>query len=110
MKFHITSTITGWGIPRKYILRPPNGMLEPPLMKRLTIIFSVVLSVMILGVFTSFAHSAPLKFDSNVPADLKTQILADFTFIGSIRSDSQATPMHQQIFGAVDGTNYLGWF
>jgi hypothetical protein len=50
-----------------------------------------------------------LAFDSNVPASLKTQMIEDMKFMGSIRSTS-ATPLHQKVFGAVDGASYVDWF
>jgi len=84
-------------------------VLEPLLMKRHTIIFSVVLSVVIFTVFSSFAHAAPLKFDPDVSPDLKKEILADFSFVNSIKSSS-ATPLHQKIFGEVSGATYIAWF
>jgi len=79
-------------------------MLELRLMKRLTIFFSVLTFVL----FTSFAH-AGLEFDSDVQPVLKKQILDDFSFIQSIKA-SNASPMHQKVFGDVDGANYFSWF
>ena len=79
-------------------------MLELRLMKRLTFFFSVV----VFALFTSFAHAA-LKFDANVPADLKAQMLQDISFIQSIHNASAASPMHQKVFGDVDGSNYFNW-
>jgi hypothetical protein len=73
-------------------------------MKRLTIYLSVFTFVLT----TSFAHAA-LKFDADVQPELKQQILDDFAFIQSIKS-STATPMHQKVFGDVDGANYINWF
>ncbi len=73
-------------------------------MKRLTFFFSVLTFL----TFSSFAHAA-LQFDSNVQPALKQQILEDFAFIQSIKS-TQASPMHQKVFGTVDGTNYFNWF
>ncbi len=48
-------------------------------------------------------------FDSDVPADIKDQMLADLDFIKTIQG-SGATPLHQQIFGSVDGKGYYDWF
>jgi hypothetical protein len=52
---------------------------------------------------------AALQFDPNVQPELKNQILDDFAFIKSIRS-LNASPLHRQVFGDVDGTNYFSWF
>ena len=73
-------------------------------MKRLTLIFASVIFVL----FTSFAH-AGLQFDPEVQPALKKQIMDDFAFIQSIKSND-ASPMHQKVFGTVDGTNYFKWF
>ena len=48
-------------------------------------------------------------FDRDVPADIKSQMLADLAFMKSIKG-SGATPLHQQIFGQVDGATYYDWF
>lgn len=74
-------------------------------MKRLTTLFSFLVT---LAVFTTPAHSA-LQFDSDVQPALKKQILDDFDFIKSIRS-TKSSPLHQQVFGAVNGTKYFDWF
>lgn len=64
----------------------------------------------VFAVLTSASlASAAIQFDPEVQADLKKQILEDFNFIQSIQS-MNATPLHQKIFGAVDGTNYFNWF
>ena len=62
-------------------------------------------------VFSLTAHASTpiaIQFDDNVADDLKTQVLTDFTFAQSITSTKQS-PLHQEIFGKVDGTNYLAW-
>ncbi|MCX5789368.1 MAG: hypothetical protein NTX64_12795 [Elusimicrobia bacterium] len=48
-------------------------------------------------------------FDSDVPADIKKQMLADLDFMKTIQGGS-ATALHKKIFGAVDGSGYYGWF
>ncbi len=48
-------------------------------------------------------------FDADVPADVQTQMRADLAFIAGI-SGSGATPLHRQIFGAVDGGAYSAFF
>ncbi len=81
-----------------------GSVLEPFLMKRLTLLFSILT----FAIFSSFAH-ASLQFDPEVQPMLKKQVLEDFAFIQSIKS-TQASPLHQKIFGTVDGTNYFKWF
>ncbi len=76
------------------------------LMKKISSTFAIVL---LFVTQTTFAQSAKsIKFDSNVEASLKTQMLADLNFMGSITS-THATPLHQQVFGKVDGSNYMKW-
>lgn len=48
-------------------------------------------------------------FDSNVPANIKTQTIDDLTMIGTIQS-AEASDLHKQIFGAVDGQTYTQFF
>lgn len=52
---------------------------------------------------------AALKFDTDVPADIKTQALDDLTFMSQLQG-SQQTPLHQQIFGAFGGATYKKFF
>lgn len=46
------------------------------------------------------------RFDSDVPAGLRAQILEDVLFIQSLHADA-ASPLHLSVFGSVDGSNYL---
>jgi len=55
------------------------------------------------------ASTIDLQFDTNVSADLQGQVLTDFQFIQSV-SSSKESPLHQEIFGKIDGANYLNWF
>jgi hypothetical protein len=55
------------------------------------------------------SNTVDLQFDSNVSTKLKTQVLDDFQLIQSAVSIKES-PLHQEIFGKVDGTNYLNWF
>ncbi|MBI5624031.1 MAG: hypothetical protein HY924_09650 [Elusimicrobia bacterium] len=48
-------------------------------------------------------------FDSDVPAQIQAQMRADLAFIKGIRGKA-ATPLHQEIFGAVDGAVYTDFF
>lgn len=52
---------------------------------------------------------AELKFDKNVPADIKQQIIEDLEFMSSIQGAAQ-TPMHAQVFQALDGAKYKAFF
>ncbi len=67
----------------------------------------------VLGVFlfvNSGAKADPsLQFDTDVPDDLKSQVLGDFAFLQTIKSTKQS-PLHQEIFGHVDGASYQAWF
>jgi hypothetical protein len=48
-------------------------------------------------------------FDNDVPEAVKTQITTDLAFIKSFKGDG-ASPLHQQIFGMVDGELYDKFF
>ena len=48
-------------------------------------------------------------FERNVPENIKQQTIADLAFIDSLRSGA-GSPLHQQIFGTVDGPNYTKFF
>ncbi len=61
----------------------------------------------VLDEFEDF--SVPIRFDNNVPAKIKSQMLEDLKFIGSIQG-SKASPLHRKIFGEVDGKNYTQFF
>jgi len=76
----------------------------------------------VIAVVTSMAAALPvtpavadetpvihLQFDSDVDPDLQSQVLNDFQFFSTVASVRQS-PLHQQIFGALDGSNYLNWF
>lgn len=53
------------------------------------------------------AHA--LSYDSDVPADIKTQMTNDLAFMNQLTGSSQ-TPFHKEIFGAVDGPTYQKFF
>jgi hypothetical protein len=57
--------------------------------------------------FLPFTAQA-VSFDSDVPAEIKAQILQDLEFMKSLKGD-KVTPLHQQIFGGMDGS-YYNWF
>ncbi len=54
-------------------------------------------------------NRADLKFDSNVEAPLKQQMLDDLNFISNLQSTT-TTPLHEKIFGKVEGAAYAKWF
>jgi hypothetical protein len=56
----------------------------------------------------STAFGSPV-FDSNVPEEIKNQMLIDMNFIGSVQG-STASGLHQRIFGSVTGQTYLNFF
>jgi hypothetical protein len=71
-----------------------------------------------LGVFTGIvlmiSAAAPVQsfaytFDSDVPADIQAEMLADLGFVNTIQG-SGASALHQQIFGNVDGPTYTQFF
>lgn len=46
--------------------------------------------------------ASALEFDEDVPAAVKDQVLQDLEFMKTLRAD-RVTPLHQQIFGAMNG-------
>ena len=50
-----------------------------------------------------------LNFDSDVPADIKKQMVEDLGFMTTVQGNGQ-TAYHQQIFGTVAGSNYKNFF
>lgn len=50
-----------------------------------------------------------IQFDSNVDPTLKQQVQEDLALVKSI-SGVNASPLHQEIFGNVDGNAYEPWF
>ncbi|TBR20218.1 hypothetical protein EPO15_13425 [bacterium] len=50
-----------------------------------------------------------LPFDKDVPKEIQAQMLGDLAFIKTV-SGSGASPLHRQIFGAVDGSVYEQFF
>jgi hypothetical protein len=48
-------------------------------------------------------------FDSDVPADIQKQMLADLAFMKGIMG-SGATPLHKKIYGSVNGADYARFF
>lgn len=50
-----------------------------------------------------------LQFDPDLSQDLQKQMKEDLAFMGQIKGAKQ-TPLHQQIFGQLDGENYKTFF
>ena len=55
----------------------------------------------------SLAHA--YTFESDVPQSVRDQITKDLAFIKSMKG-TNATPLHQKVFGKVDGSGYSEWF
>lgn len=54
-----------------------------------------------------FAHA--LKFDAEVPAEIRNQAIADLDFVYQIQGQGQ-TKLHGKIFGTVSGASYKSFF
>jgi len=61
------------------------------------------------GALGKNSNKSGFTFDPDVPADIQAQMTADLNFIKTIKG-GKATPLHQQIFGAVDGATYYKFF
>lgn len=48
-------------------------------------------------------------FDSDVPADIQKQMLADLAFMYGLKGGA-GSPLHRKIFGPVDGSSYKNFF
>lgn len=57
----------------------------------------------------SVNRNKDMVFDSDVPAAIQAQMRADMAFIGTIKG-GPGTPLHEQIFGDVDGATYVNFF
>jgi hypothetical protein len=67
----------------------------------------VALSLLALIALPAMAQA--YTFDNDVPQAVRNQITNDMAFIKTIQGSS-ATPLHQQIFGKVDGATYVKFF
>jgi hypothetical protein len=65
--------------------------------------------ILTLILVTLTTNAWALSFDSDVPADIATQMKADLQFINQLQGSGQ-TPFHAKIFGAVDGAKYQTFF
>lgn len=61
------------------------------------------------GVAAMRDPSGELPFDNDVPKDIQAQLLGDLSFIKTVKGTG-ASPLHQKIFGAVDGSVYEAFF
>ncbi len=50
------------------------------------------------------------SFDSDVPADIRSQMTNDLAFMAGITGSGKVTPLHQQIFGDMGGQSYRAFF
>jgi hypothetical protein len=53
--------------------------------------------------------AAAYTFDAEVPQATRDQITTDLAFMGTLQGDV-VSPLHQQIFGVMDGTGYVKFF
>jgi len=67
------------------------------------------LAMEIFGLRAKPPRTGGYVFDSDVPAEIQTQMRADLAFIAAIQG-SGASPLHQKIFGSVSGGAYDRFF
>ena len=60
-------------------------------------------------ILPAIANAQALQFDANVSPELQAQVKQDFQFLQTIKGD-HVSPLHEEIFGKVDGVSYLQWF
>ena len=65
-----------------------------------------ILSLVALLISTS---AFAVEFDNKLPAAVANQIREDLAFMAGMKGE-KATPLHQQIFGALDGQGYKNFF
>lgn len=70
---------------------------------------SLIVIGFIFSALTTHADIIELKFDSNVSTRLRQQVMTDFELIQSMAA-TRESPIHSEIFGKIDGSNYLQWF
>jgi hypothetical protein len=79
-------------------------------MEKRMFLFALTIMITSLGSFTAHAQqSQGLQFDSDVSQKLRTQVLDDFAFMQGL-SGTRESPLHNDIFGKIDGANYGHWF
>ncbi len=72
-------------------------------------VFAMSFTSGILLPFHALGANVNLQFDSNVSEKLKAQVLSDFDLMQAASSIKES-PIHQEIFGKIEGANYLKWF
>jgi hypothetical protein len=73
------------------------------------IVSGLALLISIQSALAGSVSGGTLQFDRDVEAPLKAQMLQDLAFIGGVQS-TKTTPLHQKVFGKVDGPTYAKWF
>src|ERR1700722_2322020 len=68
----------------------------------------VILAVLMLCSAVSSISSA-FTYDNNVPDPIKQQMDADLAFMKTLQGQG-ASPLHQQIYGQIDGAAYDHFF
>lgn len=67
----------------------------------------ILLSLFVASLLSVSAQA--VDFDSNVPSNIKEQMLQDLSFMSTVQGSGQ-TGLHQKIFGKVDGASYKAFF
>jgi len=70
---------------------------------------AAIIPTISLGRKASAGDGTAVPVDSNVPEAVKAQLGADLKFVATVQG-SDATKLHQQIFGAIQGKNYFNFF
>jgi hypothetical protein len=67
--------------------------------------------VLLVSVAQSWATAnvPNLQYDAEVPQSLRAQVKTDLTFLAGV-TGQKSTPLHQKVFGKVDGAAYMLWF
>lgn len=63
----------------------------------------------LLLVLGSSLNAHAVDFDSDVPKNIQTQMIADLAFMNQLHGNGK-TPLHAQIYGDVDGATYKRFF
>ncbi len=87
-----------------------RGVIVEALFHRFIVVLFSSFSIIALSSSPSYAGKiGDLRFESGVPENVKTQMIADLGFMAQVVS-SGTTPLHRQIFGEVNGASYEDWF
>ncbi len=71
--------------------------------------FRSVFALTLASLVFSTAPGLAATFDTNVPLDVKSQMMQDLDFMATIKGSS-ASPLHQEIYGTMDGQSYTSFF